>query len=67
MYTSYLEVNLQIKFTKFGGVGKINSRLSLFIERCRDLSYTQEKIASTVLSTVFAKRQSIICAHNFMV
>jgi len=67
MYTSYLDVNLQIKFTKFGGADKINFRLPLFIDRCRDLRYTKDKIISFVLSTVFAKLQSIICTHNFMV
>jgi hypothetical protein len=46
MYTSYFAVNLQIKFPKFGGVENIKFRLPLFIDRCRDLSYIQQKITS---------------------
>ena len=46
MYTSYLAVNLQIKFSKFGGVENIKFRLPLFIYRCRDLSHIKETITS---------------------
>jgi hypothetical protein len=67
MCTSYLAVNLQIKFSKFGGIENINLRLPLFIDRCRDLPYMQQKVTSTVLSTIFATRQSIICTHIIMV
>jgi len=36
VFTSYLAVNLQIKFSKFGSVENVKFRLALFIDRCRD-------------------------------